>query len=50
MANKKSSKKQIKTPENRDASARRTRILQIAFAVFSILLILSMILSLAINT
>jgi len=48
MANKKSSKKQIKTTENQDA--RRTRILQIVFAVFSILLILSMILSLAINT
>jgi len=48
MANKKSSKKQPKPADNPDA--KRTRILQIAFAVFSILLILSMILSLAINT
>ncbi|HEX6033763.1 MAG TPA: hypothetical protein VFY83_04980 [Anaerolineales bacterium] len=45
MANKKFNKKPIKTSENRNA-ARRTRILQIIFAVFSIMLILSMILSL----
>jgi len=48
MANKKSNKKQIKTSENRN-QARRTRILQIIFIVFSIMLILSMVLSLTSN-
>jgi hypothetical protein len=46
MANKKANKKPINTSENRDA-ARRTRILQIIFVAFSIMLILSMVLSLA---
>ena len=45
MANKKSKIKPIKTNENRDA-IRRTRILQIIFVIFSIMLILSMVLSL----
>ncbi|HSL45293.1 MAG TPA: hypothetical protein VK897_17800 [Anaerolineales bacterium] len=44
MANKRTDKKQTKSSENR--TARRTRILQIAFVVFSIMLILSMVLSL----
>ncbi len=46
MANKKSKIKPIKSNENREA-ARRTRMLQIVFVGFSIILILSMILSLA---
>lgn len=41
-------KKQIKPNANRET--RRIRILQIVFIVFSIILILSMVLSLAINT
>ena len=45
MANKKSKNKPIKTNENRDA-ARRTRMLQIVIVGFSVILILSMILSL----
>jgi len=44
MANKKSNRKQVSSSEYR--SARRTRILQIIFIVFSIMLILSMVLSL----
>jgi hypothetical protein len=44
MANKKSNKKPLKTNEDRSA-ARRTRILQIIFILFSIMLILSMILA-----
>jgi hypothetical protein len=46
MANKKSKTKPIKTNENREA-ARRTRMLQIIFVAFSVILILSMVLSLA---
>lgn len=48
MANKKSKNKPTNTKEkeNRDA-ARRTRMLQIVFVVFSVILILSMVLSLA---
>ena len=45
MANKKSKNKPIKSNENREA-ARRTRMLQIVFVLFSVMLILSMILSL----
>jgi hypothetical protein len=45
MANKKSKSKQVKPNENREA-AKRTRMLQIVIIVFSILLILSMLLSL----
>jgi len=46
MANKKSKKKnQLKTSVNRDA--KKTRTLQIAFVLFSAILVLSMILSLA---
>lgn len=45
MANKKSKNKPIKSNENRDA-ARRTRMLQIIIVIFSIILILSMVLSL----
>jgi len=48
MATKKSNKKQVKTSETRNA-AKRTRILQIIFIVFSIVLILSMVLSLTSN-
>jgi hypothetical protein len=49
MADKNSkSKKQMKSNTNREAS--RVRMLQILFIVFSIILILSMVLSLAINT
>jgi hypothetical protein len=49
MANKKlKNQKQTKSVANREA-ARRTRTLQIIVAVFSILLILSMILSLTSN-
>jgi len=46
MANKKSKNKQARSNDNRDA-ARRTRMLQIAFVAFSVILILSMILSIA---
>jgi hypothetical protein len=46
MANKKSKNKPVKSNENREA-ARRTRTLQIIFVAFSIMLILSMVLSLA---
>ena len=46
MANKKSKTKPVKSNENREA-ARRTRTLQIIFVAFSIILILSMVLSLA---
>jgi hypothetical protein len=46
MANKKSKNKPVKSNENREA-ARRTRTLQIIFVVFSLILILSMVLSLA---
>lgn len=45
MANKKSKNKPTKSNENRDA-ARRTRMLQIVFIMFSVILILSMVLSL----
>lgn len=45
MANKKSKNRPIKTNENRDA-LRRTRMLQIIFVIFSVMLILSMVLSL----
>jgi hypothetical protein len=45
MSAKKSKNKPIKQTENREA-ARRTRMLQIIVIVFSIMLILSMILSL----
>jgi hypothetical protein len=45
MANKKSKTRQGKASENRDA-VRRTRVLQIVFFLFSVMLILSMILSL----
>ncbi len=45
MANKKSKTKPIKSNENRDA-ARRTRMLQIVIVAFSVILILSMVLSL----
>ena len=45
MSVKKSNKKSVKTTENRD-TVRRTRMLQIVVIVFSIILILSMILSL----
>jgi len=49
MANKKlKNQKQTKTTTDRE-SARRTRTLQIIVAVFSILLVLSMILSLISN-
>jgi hypothetical protein len=49
MANKKlKNQKQTKSTADRE-SARRTRTLQIILAVFSILLILSMILSLTTN-
>jgi hypothetical protein len=49
MADKNSkSKKRIKSNANRETS--RVRMLQILFIVFSIILILSMVLSLAINT
>jgi len=44
MANKKSNKKPVQTSEKQ--SATRTRILQIIFIIFSIMLILSMVLSL----
>ena len=44
MANKKSNKKPIQTSEKQNL--RRTRILQIIFILFSIMLILSMVLSL----
>ena len=44
MANKKSNKKQLTSSEK--SRARRTRILQIIFILFSIMLILSMVLSL----
>jgi hypothetical protein len=44
MANKKSKNKPIRQQENREA-ARRTRTLQVIFVAFSIILILSMILS-----
>ena len=44
MANKKSKNKPTRQQENREA-ARRTRTLQIIFVAFSIILILSMILS-----
>jgi len=47
MANKKSNKRPIKTSDNRNA--RRTRMLQIIFILFSIMLILSMVLSLTNN-
>ncbi|HSK89502.1 MAG TPA: hypothetical protein VK880_14160 [Anaerolineales bacterium] len=43
MANKKSNKKPVQTSEKQ--KARRTRILQIIFVVFSIMLILSMLLA-----
>jgi len=46
MANKKSKNKQLKENENREL-ARRTRTYQIIFAIFSIILILSMVLALA---
>jgi predicted nucleic acid-binding Zn ribbon protein len=46
MANKKSKNKPVKSSEAREA-ARRTRTLQIIFVAFSIILILSMVLSLA---
>ncbi len=46
MANKKSKNKPVKSNENREA-ARRTRTLQIIFVAFSLILILSMVLSLA---
>ena len=45
MKNKKSKTKPVKTNENRDA-IRRTRMLQIVFVIFSVMLILSMVLSL----
>ena len=49
MANKKiKNQKPVKSNENRDA-ARRTRTLRIVVTVFSILLVLSMILSLTTN-
>ena len=44
MANKKAKNKPSRQPENREA-ARRTRTLQIIFVAFSVILILSMILS-----
>jgi len=43
MANKKSNKKPVQSSEKQNA--RRTRILQIIFVVFSIMLILSMLLA-----
>jgi hypothetical protein len=46
MAVKKTKKKQGKTTENREAM-RRTRMLQVIFIAFSVILILSMVLSLA---
>jgi hypothetical protein len=46
MAVKKTKKKQIRSTENRDAM-RRTRMLQVIFIAFSVILILSMVLSLA---
>jgi hypothetical protein len=46
MATKKSKNQPTKQTENREA-ARRTRMLQIVVAAFSIILVLSMILSLA---
>jgi hypothetical protein len=46
MANKKSKNKTTKSNENREA-ARRTRTLQVIFVAFSVILILSMVLSLA---
>ncbi|HSJ89416.1 MAG TPA: hypothetical protein VK909_19550 [Anaerolineales bacterium] len=46
MANKKSKNKPSRQTENREA-ARRTRTLQIIFVAFSVILILSMILSIA---
>jgi hypothetical protein len=45
MSVKKPKKRPVKTTENRD-TVRRTRMLQIVVIVFSIILILSMILSL----
>ena len=48
MAEKKSTNKQMKSEEKREA--RRSRMLQIVIIGFSILLILSMILSLFANT
>jgi|KBSSwiStaDraftv2_1062776.scaffolds.fasta_scaffold85232_2 hypothetical protein len=48
MANKKSkSNKPVKSSENQDK--RRTRILQIFFAIFCVMLILSMVLSLTVK-
>jgi hypothetical protein len=44
MANKKSKNKPSQSTQNREA-ARRTRTLQIIFVAFSVILILSMILS-----
>jgi hypothetical protein len=46
MANKKSKNRSTKSNENRDA-VRRTRMIQIVFVAFSVILILSMVLSLA---
>lgn len=45
MANKKPKNKQVKPGKSRD-SAKRTRMLQVVLVVFSIILVLSMILSL----
>ncbi|MEO8358166.1 MAG: hypothetical protein ABI621_19855 [Chloroflexota bacterium] len=45
MANKKYKNKPVRSNANRDA-VRRTRMLQIVFVIFSIILILSMVLSL----
>ena len=47
MANKKSKNKPLRSSENQEK--KRTRMLQIFIAVFSILLILSMVLSLTIS-